>query len=124
MLLIRTRIKPSPIHGNGVFACEAAAPGTMVWRFEPLFDRIISDQELQSAPVAFREYIDMYAYRSTDLDGRLILSCDHAKFLNHSDDPNTRELPFGSIASRQINIGDEITCDYGAFCVDWKGFED
>jgi SET domain-containing protein len=123
MLLIRTRIKPSPIHGNGVFACEAVAPGTLVWRYEPLFDRIISESELESAPVAFREYIDMYAYRSADLEGRLILSCDHAKFLNHSAEPNTRELPFGSIASIQINVDDEITCDYGAFCVDWKGFE-
>jgi SET domain-containing protein len=124
MLLIRTRIGPSSIHGNGVFACETVAPGTMIWRFEPLFDRVISEEELSGLPFAFREYVDMYAYRSTDTEGRLVLSCDHAKFLNHSSDPNTEELPFASIARRQISFGDEITCDYGAFCVDWTGFDD
>jgi len=124
MFLIRTRVGPSPIHGNGVFACEAADEGDVVWKFEPLFDREISETDLANMPQAFREYIAMYAYRASDLGGRLILSCDHAKFLNHSDDPNTAEIPFASIASRRINVGDEITCDYGAFCTDWTGFDD
>jgi uncharacterized protein len=124
MFLIRTRIGPSSIHGNGVFACERVEQGTLIWRFEPLFDREISDQDLTDVPSAFREYVEMYAYRASDLGGSLLLSCDHAKFLNHSDDPNTSEIPFGSIASRTINAGDEITCDYGAFCTDGKGFDD
>ena len=46
---------------------------------------------------------------------------DDAKFLNHSDDPNTHERRLSSIAARPIFAGDEITCDYGAFCVDWPG---
>lgn len=124
MFLIRTRIGPSSIHGNGVFACESVEPGTLIWRFEPLFDREISEADLRDMPSAFREYINMYAYRASDLGGRLILSCDHAKFLNHRADPNTSEVPFGSIANRQIKVGDEITCDYGAFCTDGKGFDD
>ena len=124
MFLIRTRIGPSPIHGNGVFACETVDRGTTVWRFEPAFDRVFSEDELFSVPPAFREYVDMYAYRSVDLEGLRVLSCDHAKFLNHSDDPNTQELRFASVASRRINEGDEITCDYGAFCIDWTGFGD
>ncbi len=122
MLLIRTRIGPSLIHGNGVFACEAVLPGETVWQYEPAFDRIISDDELVKLPDAFREHIDMYAYRSSDIEGRLVLSCDNARFLNHSGQPNTRELPFRSVASRLIEVGEEITCDYGAFCVDWAGF--
>ena len=123
MLLIRTHIGPSPIHGNGVFACEAVPAGNTVWRYEPVFDRVISEEELRDMPTAFCEYVNMYAYRSADIEGRLLLSCDHAKFLNHSDDPNTTEQRFSSIASRLIKVGDEITCDYGAFCVDWKGFD-
>ena len=94
----------------------------LIWRFEPSFDREITEDELCDMPAAFREYIDMYAYRSNELGGRLILSCDHAKFLNHSTDPNTSEVPLGSIASRTINVGDEITCDYNAFCSDGTGF--
>lgn len=122
MFLIRTRIGPSQIHGNGVFACEHVAEGTTIWRFEPLFDRVIPEKELLGMPKVFTDFVEMYAYPSSDLDGQLVLPCDHAKFLNHCSNPNTRELPFVSIASREINIDDEITCDYGAFCVGWSGF--
>jgi SET domain-containing protein len=124
MLLIRTRVGPSLIHGNGVFTCETVSPGATVWQYEPTFDRVISDEELMGLPPAFREHIDMYAYHSTDIGGRLVLSCDNARFLNHSAEPNTRELPFRSVATRLIKVGEEITCDYGAFCVNWTGFDD
>ncbi|MEO6946583.1 MAG: SET domain-containing protein-lysine N-methyltransferase [Nitrobacter sp.] len=123
MLLIRTVIRASEIHGNGVFAVEEVAAGTVVWRYEPNFDRVISDQELDGMPAAFWDYINMYAYPSSELGGRLLLPCDHAKFLNHSADPNTIELPLKSIASRIIHMGEEITCDYSKFCVDWAGFD-
>ena len=123
MFLIRTVIGSSQIHGNGVFTCAAVPKGTVVWRFEPIFDRVISEDELEGMPASFCEYIQMYAYRSSDLSGRLLLPCDHAKFLNHSTDPNTIELPLESIASRIISKGEEITCDYSKFCVDWAGFD-
>ena len=122
MLVIRTRVGPSSIHGNGVFAEETVSRGAIVWRYEPNFDRVILDEELVNLPAAFSSYIDMYAYRSKDLGGQLLLSCDHAKFLNHSSDPNTEEMPYRSIARRLINIGEEITCDYRAFCTDGTGF--
>ena len=123
MLLIRTFIGASSIHGNGVFAVEEIAKGTVVWRYEPIFDRIILNEELVGMPDAFCDYIEMYAYRSSDIGGLLLLPCDHAKFLNHSADPNTIELPLKSIASRNIHGGEEITCDYSKFCVDWTGFD-
>lgn len=122
MFVIRTRVGPSPIHGVGVFAAEPVAVGETVWRFAPGFDRVITDEEVAAAPAAFREYLAMYAYRSTDMAGGTVLSCDHARFLNHSEDPNTAEQPFVSVARKPIAVGDEITCDYGAFCVDWTGF--
>ncbi len=65
----------------------------------------------------------MYAYRSVDLDGNWLLSGDHARFLNHSDRPNTVELPFESHASSPIAVGDEITSDYGSFCESWDRAE-
>ena len=124
MLLIRTRIGPSSIHGTGVFALEPAEAGTVVWRYEPAFDRLIGDVEIAQAPPAFRAFLDIYAYRAQQVEGGVILPCDHARFLNHSDHPNTEERPFVSLASRPIAIGDEITCDYGAFCAGWSGFGD
>lgn len=122
MLTIRTRVGPSPIHGLGVFALEPAAVGTVVWRYEPAFDRLIEDGLLAQAPPAFRAFLDTYAYRSLEVSGGLILPCDHARFLNHSDDPNTAERPFESFACRSIAVGDEMTCNYGAFCEGWTGF--
>jgi uncharacterized protein len=123
MLLIRTFIGASAIHGNGVFAAEDIACDTVVWRYEPNFDRVISDEELSGMPDAFCDYINMYAYRSSDIGGRLLLPCDHAKFLNHSTTPNTVELPLKSVANKLIRMGEELTCDYSKFCVDWTGFD-
>lgn len=123
MLLVRTFIGASSIHGNGVFAVDEIARGTVVWRYNFRFDRVISDEELAGMPDAFCDYINMYSYRSSDIGGRLLLPCDHAKFLNHSTEPNTIELPLKSVASRKINSGEEITCDYSKFCVDWTGFD-
>ena len=124
MFVIKTRVGPSPIHGIGVFACEDVAAGGPVWRFHPPFDQILSEQEIADLPDAPREYLQKYAYPSSDLGGQLVLSGDHARFLNHSDDPNTEARPFLSIARKWIASGDEITCDYGAFCVGWTGFDD
>jgi SET domain-containing protein len=122
MFLIKTRVEPSPIHGCGVFACEAVPIGSLVWRFYPPFDRVISDEQLEGLPDAIRAHLDAYAYHSRELGGKLVLSGDHAKFLNHSADPNTEERPLTSLARKTIEAGDEITCDYGAFCIGWSGF--
>lgn len=122
MFVIRTRVGPSQIHGNGVFACDGIAAGEEVWRFQPPFDQVLSDDDVANSSEIVREYLMMYAYRSVDLGGRLVLSGDHARHLNHSDNANTEERPFVSIARRQISPGEEITCDYGAFCAGWSGF--
>ena len=118
MFLIRTRVGPSSIHGTGVFACEAVSIGVTIWRFQPPFDQILSDEDVAGLPDVGRAFLKVYAYRSSDLDGRLVLSGDHARFLNHSEDPNTEERSFLSIARRPIVVDDEITCNYRAFCTD------
>jgi hypothetical protein len=123
MFVIKTRVGPSTIHGTGVFAGQDVPLGGEVWRFNPPFDLIINDSDLDGLPTAAKEFIEMYAYHCMDLGGKLVLSGDHARFLNHSDDPNTEERPFVSIARKPIFSGDEITCDYSAFCTGWTGFE-
>jgi hypothetical protein len=123
MFVIKTRVGPSSIHGTGVFACQDIPVGGEVWRFNPSFDQIISDSDVDNLSDSAKEFIEMYAYRCLDLDGQLVLSGDHARFLNHSDDPNTEEKPFISFARRPISTGDEITCNYAAFCAGWAGLE-
>ena len=91
MFLIDTRVGPSAIHGVGVFALEPVAAGAIVWRYEPAFDRRIEPGELAGLPRRSAPTSGRYAYPSADLGGALVLSCDHAKFLNHSEAPNTVE---------------------------------
>jgi hypothetical protein len=122
MFVIKTRVGPSTIHGIGVFACEDVPAGCVVWQFHPPFDQVLSQLDIAGLPEIAREYLEIYAYRCLDLGGKLVLSGDHARFLNHNDDPNTEERPFASIARRPIVRGEEITCDYGAFCTGWTGF--
>src|ERR1051325_6577028 len=93
MFVIKTRVGPSAIHGTGVFACEDVAVGAVIWRFHPPFDRVLSDDDVAGLPSVCRDFLAIYAYRSKDLNGQLVLCGDHASFLNHSDDPNTEELP-------------------------------
>jgi uncharacterized protein len=121
MFVIKTRVGPSSIHGTGVFACQDVPVGGEVWRYNPPFDQILSDVDVAGLSDGAKSFIEMYAYRCLDLDGQLVLSGDHARFLNHSDDPNTEERPFISVARKPIVSGDEITCDYGAFCAGWAG---
>jgi len=122
MLLIRTIVGPSQIHGVGVFADEDVAEGRPIWRFAEGFDLVIPSDRIAALPDSFRHHLDTYAYRSADIPDAMVLSCDHARFLNHSDDPNTGLRPFETVARRAIRKGDEITCDYRAFVVDWDGF--
>jgi SET domain-containing protein len=123
MFLIRTRVGPSAIHGNGVFAQEPAAVGQVIWRYDPFFDRLISQAEFNSAQPAIRQYLQMYAYLTIEFPGMWLLSGDDARFLNHSNLPNTVERPFETLARIPIAVGDEITCDYSAFCANWDPAE-
>ena len=122
MFLIRTRLAPSAIHGIGVFSDEAVAEGQAIWRFERGIDLVIAPERVASLPPAFRHFLDTYAYHTADVPDGLVLSCDHAKFINHSADPNTALQRFETLARRPIEKGEEITCDYRAFVQGWDGF--
>ena len=123
MLLVPTYVGQSSIQGLGLFAARSIAVGEALWRYEPGIDVTIAYERIESLPAAFRAFLDRYAYTSHDIPGVVVVSCDHAKFMNHSEDPNTESRPFVTMARRPIAEGDEITCDYRACCVGWQGFE-
>lgn len=81
MFIVRTLVAPSGIHGNGVFADEDLAEGQPIWRFAPGLDLVVPFDVIAAAPEAFQDYMQMYAYVSPQLEGGMVLSCDHAKFL-------------------------------------------
>jgi SET domain-containing protein len=117
VLLVRTTVKESPIHGLGLFADQFIAEGTPIWRLDPLLDRIIPEAELGRYPAHVVDYLEVYAEYFPEL-GVLVLSGDNDRFTNHADQPNTvvvlPNAPEAEVrAARDIEPGEEITCDYG-----------
>ena len=112
MLLVNTYLDKSTIHGLGVFAAEFIAKGTKIWRFVEGFDRVYSPKQFSKLPKAARDFIRFHGYR---VDGEILLTVDHDRHINHSDDPNTILKSGYAIACRDIAKGVEITNDYREF---------
>lgn len=116
MLLVRTKIASSTIHGIGLFAAEFIAENTEVWRFLKGFDLEKTKGEIQSLPLHIQEQLKHYGY--FDFHIQLHILCfDDARFINHSDTPNLkpdyRLDPYGTDrAVRDILPGEELTVDY------------
>ena len=121
MFTVLTYVGQSAIHGNGVFAGEDVQEGQLIWQFAPDLDMCVPYERIAAAPKAFQDYMEMYAYASPRFPGGMILSCDHAKFLNHSEAPNTQISGDTTRASQAIAKGQEITCDYRLFVAGWSG---
>lgn len=115
MLLVPTLLKPSPIDGIGCFARVGIAKGTPIWRFVPCFDVMLPQSF--SAEMCNAEFLATYA-QQCPLTGYYVLAADDARFINHSDCPNMgQHAPlfdpqYTHDALRDIEPGEEITCDY------------
>src|SRR5215471_14428535 len=112
MLLVRTRLAASAVHGLGLFADESIRAGAEVWRFTPGFDLDLDPALLDGQPALFREAMMHYRYVDPRL-GRFILCCDDARFINHSDHSNvgprfTDDSHGADFALRNIAAGEEI----------------
>jgi SET domain-containing protein len=132
MILVPTRVRPSSIHGCGLFAHIDLPRGTPIWRFLPEFDHEFTPGQWTALPEPARAHTRHFCFvRSGDL--HVILSADHACFINHSDSPNTG-LPANpqpsvgspeavtTVALRAIAAGEELTCNYWSYDADtpWK----
>lgn len=116
MLLIDTYLDRSPIHGIGVFAGQDIAEGALIWRFDPVIDRVISLDEFAELPPRTQAMVTRYAefYPNESI---FILSGDNDRFMNHCTKPNTRSESRHAYANRSISAGSEITCDYRSVVV-------
>jgi len=113
MMLIKTRIYPSRIHGLGLFAVETVPAGSVIWRYRNPPDYRI--------PVAdwhkYSPYENWYTHRR---HGYIFIGTDYiefpgdgAMFINHSEDPTLKPKGIEEmITIKPINANEEITCDY------------
>lgn len=112
MLLVKTYVDKSPIHGLGVFAAKPLPKGTKIWRFVEGFDQFYSPKQFRKLPKQAREFLKHYAYR---VDGEVLFPGDYDRHINHSDKPNTYLHNGYVITSHRIPKGTEITNDYREF---------
>ena len=112
MLLVKTYLDKSPIHGLGVFAGEFIRKGTKIWRFVEGFDQAFSPKQYRKLPKQAREFIKHHGYK---VDGEILFTADNDHHMNHADEPNTYLHNGYAIATRNIRKGEEITNNYREF---------
>lgn len=113
MLIIKSYIAPSTIHGLGVFSVEALPKGTRIWELMEGIDIVIPRTTLATVPEMIRLFFEVYAYPHPNRDDQLVIDADNSRFINHSEEPNT-EFSRGTsgYTLRDIAEGEEITCNY------------
>ena len=112
MLLVKTYLDRSKIHGLGVFAAEFIAKETKIWRFVEGYDRCWTPKQFAKLPKQARDYLKDYAYNA---DGEILFTVDNDHYINHSERANTFWKNGYVIATRNIPKGAEITNDYREF---------
>lgn len=122
MILIKISLNRSDIHGIGCFTKEFVKKGQLIWKFDDKFDLVLSKEYVDNLPEGAKDNFLNYAYISKPT-GEYVLCSDDSKFFNHDNDPNVScVIPEGSknndllcFATRDINEGEELTCNYGDF---------
>ena len=125
MLLVKAILAPSDIEGLGLFAGQHIPKGTIVWKFVAGVDAVFDIAEIEALPEITQDICRRYAYLDQN-SKKYVLCGDDARFENHSENTNTTGYypegePFGAdVATRDIQIGEEITCDYRSFESDFS----
>lgn len=118
MLLVKTYLAPSHIHGIGLFAAQPIPKDTLVWRLEPTLDLELTEAQIEALAPPARDQVRKYTYLDL-VRGTYVLCGDDARFFNHSDAPNCHDFPDAAggttVAARDIGEGEELTSDYSRF---------
>ena len=121
MLLVKTKVLPSPIHWLWLFADQYIPVWTEIWRFTPWFDIKFTKVEVENLPLLLQEYINTYA-RLSKKSWKYCFSSDNGKYFNHSSVNNNvlsayydTEEEVVTKAIKDIQMGEEITDNYWSF---------
>ena len=116
MLMVKTYLGKSKIHGIGLFSKEFIPRGKVIWKFVRIIDRVIPEKDMIRIKgyYNFDQYIfKQFRSRCSRLDdGSYIMYGDDSSFINHSINSNLEMSGAKMIAKRDIQIGDELTEDY------------
>lgn len=120
MLLIKTYLDRSSLHGIGLFANENLKAGALVWEFNSLVDLKFTLKDWLS----FKKKISLQSYKnllqlSYKEDDFIYICIDNAQFMNHSltccNIGHQGVLKNMMYAIRDILKGEELLCNYHAY---------
>lgn len=115
MMVVRTFLDKSPIHGFGVFAKVFVPQGAKVWEFHEKLDLRFTPEEFEALPESVREELEWHMYEPEE-GGSYYYEATMGKYMNHSREPNVDFSTVGvGVALRDIQPGEELTCDYRHF---------
>lgn len=120
MILVKTYIKQSPIHGIGIFANEFIQKGTKIWQFTENFDLKYTEEEIKTFPQQIQDYLKRYAWLSKT-SKKYCFSSDNGKYFNHSIKNNVQsyytneQLEVITYALRDIEKDEELLDNYTSF---------
>lgn len=120
MIVVRTYLEKSAIHGFGIYAKESIAKGTCVWQFHDKLDVKFTPEEFESLPESVKEEVEWHMYEP-DKGGAYYYEATMGKYMNHSREPSVdfTDVGYGH-ATRDIAAGEELTCDYRQFMAEWE----
>ncbi|MEZ4883513.1 MAG: SET domain-containing protein [Chitinophagales bacterium] len=102
--------------GYGVFAKAFIPKGTVIQAHDAL-EIEIPEVVYEQYDASIKQYAQKYAY--INAEGTRVVSWDFAKYTNHCCDSNTLCTGYGfDLVIRDIEEGEEITCEYGPLNVE------
>jgi hypothetical protein len=108
----------NPEVGSGLFARAFIPQGTITYVTDSLDILIAPGSPVLANPI-IRALVEKYATLES-AHGKYELSWDLGKYMNHCCFSNTLSTGFNfDVAVLDIQPGDEITCDYGQYNVDY-----
>ena len=118
MMMVETVLRPSEIHGTGVFLVAPVTKGTLLWQYDSRVDRAYSDAEIASLPRLTQDFLRIYSTWNEDVQ-LWVLCGDNGRHFNHSATPNSISdgIAFGrDYAASDLPVGTELTSDYSTIC--------
>jgi SET domain-containing protein len=128
MFLYRTEVKPATnsAMGLGLFALEFIPNQSVVWEYKEGFDIRFDPIKLNELNEAQKKYFQVYGWieqMTSDDKEYYYCNADNTSFINHSKDSNITSRRHYTIASRDIQVGEEIFIDYSEFDNLFKNYE-